>query len=457
MVVGDTMSQLMRKTKIISTLGPSSYNEQTVKSLYSAGASVFRINCSHTSTFDLGLMIDSLRLWVPLAAIMVDIQGPKMRYSGIARAVNTGDVVVLSASDLGFNPQEVGVVAGDRLLVHDGRVEFSVTSVSEQSITCEAKSDGSLLPNKGVNLPDTSYKGLLLSDKDTADVLLAKSKDVEWLALSFIDRAADVLAIKNVSGPKMSILSKIERPMAITNLREICEVSDAVMVARGDLGVELPYYSIPKLQSIVAKVANSCGIPSVCATEMLESMIVSPRPTRAEVSDIVAAVNDGFDAIMLSGETAVGANPVMAVEVMATVASYAETDHVSETSFADTFPRKAAVVSAAVELAKRVSSKYLVSLTFTGYSAIMLAACNPSIPVIAITPDASAARKLQIVRGIYPFVVKRGKDFQNSIDITLAFLRTQSYLSKGDDIVICASRLSPRSTADTVWHHHEPV
>ena len=451
------MAQLIRKTKIISTLGPSSYNEQTVKSLYSAGASVFRINCSHTSTLDLGLMVDSVRTWAPLAAIMVDIQGPKMRYAGLERNVKFGDVVLLSASDLGFNPQEVGVAPGDRLLINDGRVEFSVMTVSEQSITSEAKSDGMLLPNKGINLPDTLYKGPLLSEKDMADVLLAKEKDVEWLALSFIDRAADVLTVKDIVGSKMSILSKIERPLAITNLKEICEVSDAVMVARGDLGVELPYYSIPKLQSIVAKVANSLGIPVVCATEMLESMIVSPRPTRAEVSDIAAAVHDGFDAIMLSGETAVGANPVTAVEVMAIVASYAETEHTNETSFADTFPRKAAVVSAAVELAKRVSSKYLVSLTFTGYSAVMLAACNPSIPVIAITPDASAARKLQIVKGIYPFVVKRGKDFQNSIDITLEFLRAQSYLNNGDDIVICASRLSPRSPADTVWHHHEPA
>ncbi len=446
----------MRKTKIISTIGPSSFSEAVVKEMFSAGSTVFRINCSHTSTFDLGVIIDSLRSWAPSAGIMVDIQGPKLRYMGESVTVSVGDIVTFSNASLNLSANQVDLKAGDRVLIHDGRIEFLVVDVEPGSLSAKALCAGLVTNNKGVNLPDTVYSGEKLSVKDVEDIAVAVAKDVEWLAVSFVDSKEDILKVRSLAGTRINILSKIERPEAITNLQEICSVSDAVMVARGDLGVEMPFYTIPKLQSSVAKVANSYGIPVVCATEMLESMIVSSRPTRAEVSDISSAVRDGFDAVMLSGETAVGKHPALAVEVLARVASQAEDEHTIETTFANINPRKAAVVSAAVELAERVSSKFLVALTFTGYSAGMLAACRPLVPIIAVTPAVSAARRLQLHKGISPYVVKRGKDLEESVSITLKFLRDSGMLASQDDIVICASRVSPRKDADTVWHHREP-
>ena len=451
-----TVVSYMRKTKIISTIGPSSFSEAVVKEMFSAGSTIFRINCSHTSTVDLGTAIDSLRLWAPSAAIMVDIQGPKLRYLGDTMTVSPGDIVTFPTASLNLAVNQVDLKGGDRILIHDGRIEFVVVAVEPGSLTAKALCAGLVTNNKGVNLPDTIYSGEKLSAKDIEDIAVASAKNVEWLAISFVDSSEDILKVRSLAGSRINILSKIERPEAITNLKEICSVSDAVMVARGDLGVELPFYTIPKLQSSVAKVANSYGIPVVCATEMLESMIVSSRPTRAEVSDISSAVRDGFDAVMLSGETAVGKHPALVVEVLAQVASQAEAEHKIETTFANTNPRKAAVVSAAVELAERVSSKFLVALTFTGYSAGMLAACRPLMPIIAVTPDAAAARRLQLYKGISPYVVKRGKDFEESISITLKFLRDSGMLASQDDIVICASRISPRKDADTVWHRREP-
>lgn len=451
-----TVVGCMRKTKIISTVGPASLSESTVKGMFAAGSTIFRINCSHMSTRDLYDAIDNLRLWVPFAAIMVDIQGPKLRYVGDDMSVSSGDMVTFSNASLGLSDHQADLKTGDRILIHDGRIEFLVESMVPGSFTARALCKGLITGNKGVNLPDTAYSGEKISLKDAADIAVASTKNVEWLAVSFVDCGQDVLKVRNLAGPNISILSKIERPKAVDNLGEICSVSDAVMVARGDLGVELPFYTIPKLQATVAKVANSYGIPSVCATEMLESMIVSSRPTRAEVSDISSAVRDGFDAVMLSGETAVGKHPVLVVDVLAQVALQAETEHASTTVFANSSPRKAAVVSAAAELAERVSSKFLVSLTFTGYSAGLLAACRPQVPIVAVTPDISAARRLHLYRGVDPYVVKRGKDFEESIGITLKFLRDAALLVPRDDIVVCASRISPRKNADTVWHHREP-
>ena len=446
----------MRKTKIISTIGPSCFSEPIVKRMFSAGSTIFRINCSHTSTADLGLAIDSLRAWVPSAAIMVDIQGPKLRYTGETLTVAVGELVKFTTASLSLSTDQVDLKVGDRILIHDGRIEFVVVDVSSGSLSARAQCSGVIHTNKGVNLPDTAYSGEKLSFKDREDIALASAKNVEWLAISFVDSKEDVLKVRNLAGAKIGILSKIERPQAVVNLREICAVSDAVMAARGDLGVELPFYTIPKVQASVAKVANSYGIPAVCATEMLESMIVSARPTRAEVSDVSSAVRDGFDAVMLSGETAVGKHPVSVVEVLAQVAAQAETEHKRETNFANTNPRQAAVVSAAVELADRISSKFLVALTFTGYSARMLAACRPLVPIVAVTPDVETARRLQIYKGISPYVVNRGKDFEESVNVALQFLRDNGVLASQDDVVICASRISPRKDADTVWHHKEP-
>ena len=251
------------------------------------------------------------------------------------------------------------------------------------------------------------------------------------------------------------VVAKIERPQALERISEICAVSDGVMAARGDLGVELPFEVVPAAQHKIARTALTQGVISICATEMLESMTTSTRPTRAEVADVTGAVRDGFDAVMLSGETAVGIDPPHAVEVMARICEAAEKEVVLPNLFADTNPMRAGVTASASALAKRMSADVLLSLTFTGHSALLLAACRPTAPIVAITPSEVVARQMRLVWGLYPVVAERESDLDEAIASALTAARKQQLIGPGNTVVICASRSNPRSNADTIWLHTE--
>ena len=450
----------MRKTKIIATLGPSTKADDTVSALHAAGADVFRLNCSHLSTEGLKEEIERIRRVVHDAGILVDVQGPKMRFAGQEMVLSTAATAAFSFDQLGLETLHGSGGLRDlaprhRLLLDDGRIEAVIESVSDLGVVVRVVRGGTLTSNKGVNLPDTQIGGELFSAKDRADMTLGRELGVDIVALSFVQTARDVDVARSILGEDPMIIAKIERPQALSRLEEILSAADGVMAARGDLGVEMSYVAVPAAQHTIARSSIVAGKVSVCATEMLESMTTKTRPTRAEVADVSTAVLDGFDAVMLSGETAIGHDPIGAVEAMARIVEEAES-HVSMPNlFADAHPQEAAVTAAAAALAKRIGAEWIVSLTYTGYSARLLSSCRPSCPIISITPSSQVARQMRLVKGVVPIVKDREPDVDKAISEALKEARSRGLTVAGDRIVVCASRINPRSDADTLWLHQE--
>ena len=450
---------MMRRTKIIATVGPACSTSEQITALANAGADVLRINCSHQSTQQISELIDRIRSAAPSVAILVDIQGPKHRYIGSEQMLHSGALITFALSDIGLSTttdaREQGIEVGHRVLLNDGRLEVVIEKVGRDSIEVRVVQGGALKPGKGVNMPDTEVTDDLLTAKDRSDIAVARAKAVEVVALSFVQKPQDIEQVRELVGSNVMVVAKIERPQALERISEICAVSDGVMAARGDLGVELPFEVVPAAQHKIARTALTQGVISICATEMLESMTTSTRPTRAEVADVTGAVRDGFDAVMLSGETAVGIDPPHAVEVMARICEAAEKEVVLPNLFADTNPMWAGVTASASALAKRMSADVLLSLTFTGHSALLLAACRPTAPIVAITPSEVVARQMRLVWGLYPVVAERASDLDEAIASALTAARKQQLIGPGNTVVICASRSNPRSNADTIWLHTE--
>ena len=450
---------MMRRTKIIATVGPACSTSEQITALANAGADVLRINCSHQSTQQISELIDRIRSVAPSVAILVDIQGPKHRYIGSEQMLHSGALITFALSDIGLSTttdaREQGIEVGHRVLLNDGRLEVVIEKVGRDSIEVRVVQGGALKPGKGVNMPDTEVTDDLLTAKDRSDIAVARAKAVEVVALSFVQKPQDIEQVRELVGANVMVVAKIERPQALERISEICAVSDGVMAARGDLGVELPFEVVPAAQHKIARTALTQGVISICATEMLESMTTSTRPTRAEVADVTGAVRDGFDAVMLSGETAVGIDPPHAVEVMARICEAAEKEVVLPNLFADTNPMRAGVTASASALAKRMSADVLLSLTFTGHSALLLAACRPTAPIVAITPSEVVARQMRLVWGLYPVVAERASDLDEAIASALTAARKQQLIGPGNTVVICASRSNPRSNADTIWLHTE--
>ena len=450
---------MMRRTKVIATVGPACSTSDQITALANAGADVLRINCSHQSTQQISELIDRIRSAAPSVAILVDIQGPKHRYIGSEQMLHSGALITFALSDIGLSTttdaREQGIEVGHRVLLNDGRLEVVIEKVGRDSIEVRVVQGGALKPGKGVNMPDTEVTDDLLTANDRSDIAVARAKAVEVVALSFVQKPQDIEQVRELVGANVMVVAKIERPQALERISEICAVSDGVMAARGDLGVELPFEVVPAAQHKIARTALTQGVISICATEMLESMTTSTRPTRAEVADVTGAVRDGFDAVMLSGETAVGIDPPHAVEVMARICEAAEKEVVLPNLFADTNPMRAGVTASASALAKRMSADVLLSLTFTGHSALLLAACRPTAPIVAITPSEVVARQMRLVWGLYPVVAERASDLDEAIASALTAARKQQLIGPGNTVVICASRSNPRSNADTIWLHTE--
>ena len=450
---------MMRRTKVIATVGPACSTSDQITALANAGADVLRINCSHQSTQQISELIDRIRSAAPSVAILVDIQGPKHRYIGSEQMLHSGALITFALSDIGLSTttdaREQGIEVGHRVLLNDGRLEVVIEKVGRDSIEVRVVQGGELKTGKGVNMPDTEVTDDLLTAKDRSDIAVARAKSVEVVALSFVQKPQDIEQVRELVGANVMVVAKIERPQALERISEICAVSDGVMAARGDLGVELPFEVVPAAQHKIARTALTQGVISICATEMLESMTTSTRPTRAEVADVTGAVRDGFDAVMLSGETAVGIDPPHAVEVMARICEAAEKEVVLPNLFADTNPMRAGVTASASALAKRMSADVLLSLTFTGHSALLLAACRPTAPIVAITPSEVVARQMRLVWGLYPVVAERESDLDEAIASALTAARKQQLIGPGNTVVICASRSNPRSNADTIWLHTE--
>jgi len=438
-------------TRIVATLGPRSANTDTIRELEAAGADVFRVNCSHSTTGELVETIDLIRRGAPSAGILVDVQGPKLRTGARELLLVDGETIRLTADDLSFDPWRAGVRPGEAILLGDGTFHLEVAAIGKDNILVRVIRGGICPPRRGVNLPDTALvmpEGLL-NAKDRADIAAAREAGADWLALSFVGTAQDVVEARDLA-KTMRIVAKIERRQALGNLEEIGAAADGLMAARGDLGVELPFETVPLAQQAIADWGLRTGKITICATEMLESMRTAPRPTRAEVSDVAGAVNQGYGAVMLSAETAVGDDPVNAVRTMRSICAKNETASGHKT-YADANPAESAVAAAAAALAKRTNSVHILALTYTGFSAEIISACRPPAIIVAATPSIETARRLRLYWGVEPIVVERDPDMGRAVEDAAQAAIEAGLLQDGERVVVAASRGNPRTPSDTLW------
>jgi pyruvate kinase len=448
-----------RKVRVVATLGPASRSRDMIKKLFEAGADVFRINMSHGTQADRAELIATIRSVEeeegrPIP-ILVDLQGPKLRVSAFA----DGKVEITAGQRFTFDLRnELGdatrvhlphpeifnaVSQGDTLLVDDGKLRFKTVEMTEGRIVTVAEVAGTISNHKGVNVPDAVIPLAALTEKDRSDLAFALDQSVDWIALSFVQRAADVAELRKLVGNRAGVLAKIEKPAALEALDEILDISDAVMVARGDLGVELPPEAVPPEQKRIINAARAKGKPVVVATQMLESMIFSPTPTRAEVSDVANAVYDGADAVMLSAESAAGAYPVEAVAMMDQIAHRVEADpsyHV-RMRLSDAAPEATAedaISEAAKQVAETLAAKLIVCFTTTGGTARRVARERPNTPILILTPRLDTARRLGLLWGAHAIRTKDIGDFEEMIAKSKRMALRSKLAQGGDRIIITA-------------------
>ena len=448
-----------RRVKIVATLGPASNNEETMRRLFHAGADVFRVNMSHATHEGLReahgivrkLEIEASR---PIG-ILVDLQGPKLRIgkfdSGAIR-LTEGDILSFVRREAigGLGRVQLphpeifeAVKQGHTLLIDDGKFRLRVVEASDVRIDAEVMTSGVLGSRKGISLPDTVLPLRALTDKDRADVDFALSLGVSWIALSFVQRAEDVAEAKKLARGRANVMAKIEKPSALGDLKNIIEIADGIMVARGDLGVELPVEKVPGFQKQIIRAARNAGKPVVIATQMLESMIYSPAATRAEVSDVATAVFEGADAVMLSAESAVGKYPVAAVETMDSVAIEVERDPLYETIIhAQRIDPQAtgadAISAAARTIAETLNLAAIVCYTASGATALRAARERPSQPIIALTPIPTTGRKLALVWGQHCVLTDDPSDLDDMVVKACRIADREGFAKPGDSVIISA-------------------
>ncbi len=448
----------VRSTKIVATLGTVSSSPEMLASLTAAGVNVFRLNFSHGTREEQGLRIDAIRALeaktgVP-TCILADLQGPKFRVGEIAEGtiVQADERITFdldtkkgNANIVGLPHQEIfkAIYPGARLLMDDGKLVFRVVSVDTKKFVADVLVGGPLKSRKGVNLPDMTLDTTPLTPKDLDDLNYALDKGVDWVALSFVQRASDVIAARTIVGKRAVLMSKIEKPAALNELSDIVAASDGIMVARGDLGVELPPEHLPGWQKTIISKCRLVGKPVVVATQMLESMIDAPAPTRAEASDVAGAVFDGADAVMLSAETAAGQYPLESVEFMARIVSSAEAHVRSDpTSGPGELPVEKSVYHAvartSVGLAETVEAKVMVAFSSSGNTAVRIARERPAIPFLVMTPHLEVQRKLCLLWGTYTAASAYSDDFESAITEAIFEIRKRGMAGTGQQVVIVA-------------------
>jgi len=450
-----------RRTKIVCTIGPSTRSARAILRLAQAGMDVARVNFSYGSheqhaTTIARVRAAAQRVGRPIA-ILQDLAGPKLRVGdlpGGEAELSSGQEVTLTTSGrpgrgripLPFPLLPELLSPGQRVLLSDGRLELRVLGVSGDDVRCEVRVGGTLKSRQGVNLPDLSLLIRAVTRKDLTDLRFGLQHEVDWVAMSFVRAAADLAPLRRLIGRARSaagVIAKIEKHEAILHLDEIIAAADGVMVARGDLGVELPLDQVPVLQKQILAKCRRAGRPTITATQMLESMVSSPRPTRAEVSDVANAVFDGTDAVMLSGETAVGRYPVETVRVMGRVAMRAEAAFGFAAALAEStlWPCRSitdAIAQATCGLARDLDARAIITATSTGHTALMVAMHRPAQPVVAVTADVATYRKLALVWGVYPVLAPRGRHTDELIVNAIMHAQHSGFARKGDRVVITA-------------------
>ena len=448
-----------RKVRVLATLGPASSAPEMIRKLYLAGADAFRINMSHGAHAEKAVVIASIRamekeLGRP-TTVLVDLQGPKLRVGTFADGAIELQVGAQFHLDHDATPGDATRVRlphreifaalepGARLLLDDGKLVLRVLDVGPERIVTRVEVGGRLSNHKGLNVPDVIVPMAAMTDKDRTDLAFALDNNADWIALSFVQRPEDVADARRLIGGKAALLAKIEKPAAIERLEEILELADAVMVARGDLGVELPPYRLPPLQKRIVETARRMGKPVVVATQMLESMIVSPSPTRAEVSDVATAIYDGADAVMLSAESAAGDWPVEAVTMMDSIAISVESDpsYHDRVHFTQTLPDATtadALSFAANGIARTVSAKAIVCFTLSGSTARRIARERPSVPLLVLTPRVATARRLGLLWGVHAVRTRDVSSFEEMVGKAKRMALRHGLGKAGDRIVIMA-------------------
>ena len=446
----------MQRAKIVATLGPASCDIGTLIELLKQGVDVVRLNMSHGDHATHEATLANLRTACEIsgleASILIDLQGPKIRLGKFAQGPVTlekgarftittepilGDETRCSTTYAGL-AQDVS--PNDILLIDDGRVALSVTHVSQTDVTCEVVVGGEVSNSKGINLPGVAVSVPAMSEKDKQDLLWGLAHDIDMVALSFVRDADDARPIRTVmdeAGVRVPIIAKIEKPQALDHLDEIIDAFDAFMVARGDLGVELPFEDVPLVQKRIIQAARLAAKPVIVATQMLESMVSSPRPTRAEASDVANAVMDGADAVMLSGETSVGQYPIEAVSAMSRIIGAVEDGglgHIDAIEW-DPHTTAGALTLAAVNIARALEARYLVGFSLSGDTARRLSRLRSEIPVLCFTPRKKTKRELAIVWGQTVFVAQ-SHDHVEIIEEMDQILVSQGMAEPGDRVIV---------------------
>ncbi|UZE50396.1 pyruvate kinase [Rhodopseudomonas sp. P2A-2r] len=449
----------MRRIKIVATLGPVSSDSTMIRKLFEAGADVFRINMSHTSHDKMRELVKTIRnvesSYGRPIGILVDLQGPKLRLGSFADGaiqLRNGETFTLDSDKTpGDNtrvqlphPEILAALRpGHALLLDDGKVRLIAEECSPDRAVTRVVIGGRMSDRKGVSLPDTDLPISVMTPKDRADLEAALETGIDWVALSFVQRADDVIEAKKLIRGRAAVMSKIEKPQAIDRLAEILDVSDALMVARGDLGVELPLERVPSLQKQMTRMARRAGKPVVVATQMLESMIQSPVPTRAEVSDVATAVYEGADAIMLSAESAAGRFPVEAVATMNRIGEEVERDPIYRSVLTAQRPEPEAtagdaIAGAARQIAETLDLSAIICWTSSGSTAIRVARERPKPPVVAITPNAATGRRLAVVWGVHCVVAEDAHDQDDMVDRAGSIAFRDGFAKAGQRVIIVA-------------------
>ncbi|WP_294323987.1 pyruvate kinase [uncultured Sphingomonas sp.] len=453
------ISPRSRKVRVLATLGPASNTYEMIAKLFEAGADAFRVNMSHGDQQSKVAVIEAIRglekQYGRPTTILADLQGPKLRVGRFAEGrvmLEAGQRFTLDRSDEPGDatrvqlphPEIFAAIARDaRLLLDDGKLVLRVLDHDDDRILTEVVVGGALSNSKGLNVPDVVLPMAALTPKDISDLHFAVDQGVDWIALSFVQRPEDLAEARKLIQGKAALLAKIEKPSAVARLEEIVEQCDGVMVARGDLGVELPPQSVPPLQKRIVETARRLGRPVVVATQMLESMITSPSPTRAEVSDVATAVYDGADAIMLSAESAAGSWPVESVAMMNDISHAVERDpaHGDRVHFTVLRPDPTtadALAEAAKNIAATVDAKAILCFTKSGSTARRIARERPAVPIMVLTPQIDTARRLGLLWGVHAVHTRDVESFEEMVAKAKRMVLRHNMAGAGDRVVVCA-------------------
>jgi pyruvate kinase len=449
------------RTKIVCTIGPASSSPTVLRALITAGMNVARINFSHGTHEQHAEVISAVRsiakeIGRPIA-ILGDLQGPRIRIGDLP-----APIMLLEGSDIVLAPEAVAepgdvpvtygelasdVKVGDRILINDGLLDLVVLEVRPPRVVARVVHGGPMSSHKGINLPGVLVSAPSITEKDRADIELAVGQEVDYLALSFVRRAKDIEGLRRLVPPHMLVVAKIEKDTALANIDSILRVADAVMVARGDLGVELPFEEVPIAQKRIISLANAAGRPVITATQMLESMIENPRPTRAEASDVANAILDGTDAVMLSAETATGQYPELAVRAMSRIITEIEshpaprqrvTDHARLRRADAPVETEDAIAAATVAAVRMLAVPLIIVFTKSGFSARVVASHRPEVPILAVTDVERTYRQLALVWGVQPELVPSARSYNEMVGHALAAARGRGLAKANERVVVTA-------------------